>query len=416
MITVWGTRFILLAIVLVPLATVSVGGVGPTALAMLAAGWLALAHRISTGTLGQVPGTLVALGVLATSFVASTAAAQAPASAVRITLTIIIGVGFTLAVTTFVRPADLPRYATACLVMAATVGAWSLTTAGQMTSGVGGGVVTGRLQGPFAQPNELGAFCALVLPLCLAVLAAADSRRTRLAAGAAAGLVAIAGALSLSRGSWLGAAAGVLVLAIFLPAVRRSLRRAAAGIAGGLLLAAVVTAGSITSVLTERLGSIGSAGDNPYDFRPELWSTGLRVAMDHPLLGVGPGQFKIASSNAEYALYNYVAEHPHNIVLTVAAEHGAYGLLAFGLSLGLLIAGFVALVRAEPARDKPSPAYWCAAGSMAGLLAVGVHGIVDMPLRNPILNAAVWVVLALAVASTAVVTSAPALQRRRSLA
>lgn len=417
MTTTWGQRFVLLSIVLVPFATVSVATVGPTALGMLVAGWLAVAHRLGTGTLDQVPRTVIALGILATSFVASTAAAQAPASAVRITLTIILGVGFTLAVTAFIRGADLIRYATACLVMAGAVSAWSLAGAGQMTAGVGGGVVTGRLQGPFAQPNELGAFCALVLPLCVAVLAAADSRRMRVGAGAVAALVATAGALSLSRGSWMGAAAGVLMLAIFLPAVRRTLRHAAAVIAGGLVLAAVVTAGSITSVLTERLGSIGTAGDNPYDFRPELWATGLRVALDHPLLGVGPGQFKIASSNADYALYNYVAEHPHNIVLTVAAEHGAYGLVAFGLVIGLLIAGFIALVRAEPRRDKPTPAYWCAAGSMAGLLALGVHGMVDMPLRNPILNATVWVIVALAVASTtAAMKSAAVPERRRSIA
>ncbi len=417
MVATWGRRFVLLTIIVVPFATASVATVGPTALAMLAAGWLAIGHRISTATLHEIPRTVIALGILATSFIASTAAAQAPASAVRITLTVILGVGFTLAVTTFIRGADLNRYATACLVMAGAVGAWSLAGAGEMTAGVGGGVVAGRLQGPFAQPNELGAFCALVLPLCLAMVAVADTRRMRIGAGVTTALVATAGALSLSRGSWMGAAAGVLMLAIFLPAVRKTLRHAAAAIAGGLLLAAVVTAGAITSVLTERLGSIGAAGDNPYDFRPELWATGLRVALDHPLLGVGPGQFKIASSNADYSLYNYVAEHPHNIVLTVAAEHGAYGLLAFGLVIGLLVAGFIALVRAEPRRDKTAPApYWCAVGSMAGLFAVGVHGMVDMPLRNPIVNATVWVILALAVTSTAaVMKSAPATERRRSI-
>ena len=404
----WGERLVLMSVVLVPFATWSVGGVGPTALVMLAAGWFAFSHRVATGTLRQVPRAVVALGVLALSFVASTAAAQAPANAVRISLTIIIGVGFTLAVTTFVTGPALSRYVSACLVMAGVIGVWSLSSAGQMTAKIGGGVVEGRLQGPFGQPNELGAFCALVLPLCLAAAVSAERRSTRLGAGAVTILVATAGALSLSRGAWMGAVAGVLALLVFLPAVRRPLRRAAAVMAGGLALTAVFTAGSTVSVLTARLGSIGSAADNPQDFRPEVWATGLRVALDHPLLGVGPGQFSIASSNGTYPLYTFVADHPHNLVLTVAAEHGLYGLIAFALVVGLLVAGFVAVVRAPQQHDDPSPARWCAIGSAAGLLALGVHGIVDIPLRNPIVNASVWVVLALAITAAAAVATASA--------
>ena len=60
-----------------------------------------------------------------------------------------------------------------------------------------------------------------------------------------------------------------------------------------------------------------------------LWSAALRIAIDHPLLGVGPygGQFVIPQYEPMYK--DLFAKHPHNIFLEVASGCGLIALTAF---------------------------------------------------------------------------------------
>jgi putative inorganic carbon (HCO3(-)) transporter len=185
-----------------------------------------------------------------------------------------------------------------------------------------------------------------------------------------------------------------------LPTARARLARAIGATIAVAAVTGAVLGTRLAAVLGERVTSLASAAHNPYDHRGELWAAGVRVALEHPWLGVGPGRFGVVASDGGHSLYRYVADHPHNLVLTVAAETGAYGLATTGL-FALLLLATVAAQRRRCAIGGSGALPAALAGPAAGLAAVAVHGLVDVPLRNPIVESTVWLVLAALVVTTA---------------
>lgn len=271
--------------------------------------------------------------------------------------------------------------ASASLVL---VSVQSLTGLGDLTSHSGGSVVSGRLQGPFAQPNELGAYAVLLLP---AVIAAASLTR-RVSTSLVLWLTTLpafaALALSLSRGSWLATLAALLILALLLPRAGAVLTLLAT--AGGVALVGAAThapAGT-AGVLLDRIGSLDDPGASPDDHRPFIWDLTLRVAREHPVLGVGPGGIETAAIGADSPMSIEPPLHAHNLPLTVLAENGVVG-LAVALALGVVLC--MSLQRCVRSRELG----WADVGALTGLCGAAVHGLIDMPWRNPTLTLTAWV-------------------------
>jgi O-antigen ligase len=122
------------------------------------------------------------------------------------------------------------------------------------------------------------------------------------------------------------------VAVAFLVLVWRPFRRIAVG--AGLFFAIITLVGSNPlgsvvnlHVLTDRIRSIGTVGDNP---RVVSYERTPKVIRDHPLFGVGPDQFQAAA--ARYGIIDprsgFPMVHAHNIPLNIAAERGLFGLAA----------------------------------------------------------------------------------------
>jgi O-antigen ligase len=185
----------------------------------------------------------------------------------------------------------------------------------------------------YTQQNDFAFILATSLPFMFFLLG-----RTRLLRPfllGAIGLVSAAILLSLSRGAFVGLAAGFL---LFVFTDRRRLQ-------------VTVTAGLVAA-----LGTLFVIHSNPQRFQQSLvlkqqiaqqnvstrfgaWSAAARLATDHPLLGVGPGNFQFH--------YNALTGQPlgsltltvaHNALLDVGAELGlvAMCLLALYLLLAFL--------------------------------------------------------------------------------
>jgi O-antigen ligase len=105
----------------------------------------------------------------------------------------------------------------------------------------------GRLSGSYGNANELGLAAALGLPVALAYLVVAG-RRARWALLGAVGVLALALALTYSRGGIIAAGVGVLALALW--EARGSRRRVALTLAAALLSVAV--AGTLYSFFESR--------------------------------------------------------------------------------------------------------------------------------------------------------------------
>lgn len=102
-----------------------------------------------------------------------------------------------------------------------------------------------------------------------------------------------------------------------------------------------------------------------------LWHAGLQIVRDHPLAGIGVGQFKAAVG--EYSSEKNLSLLAHNTYLEIAAEMGLPGLVLFLVIFG---SSFLSLtrVRRAAARDRASPQFLriAATGIQSGLLGFGV--------------------------------------------
>lgn len=256
------------------------------------------------------------------------------------------------------------------------------TDLGGLTSRAGGSVVDGRAQGPFAQPNELGAYVVLLLPVCVALAARPRSRAARALLGLAVVPVLAALALSLSRGAWMGAAAATAVLVLVLPRLVPAVAIALGGVSTVVLGLALLGTTGPAAVVLSRIGSLGDPSRSPDDHRPQIWELALDAAAHRPVTGVGAGGLETWATRTDSALTLETPLHAHNLVLTVLSETGAVGALALVALALVLLHGLW--------RAATSTTSWLVAAPLAGLAGAAVHGLIDMPWRNPALTATAW--------------------------
>ena len=277
---------------------------------------------------------------------------------------------------------------------AAVVALGSLADLGALSSHEGGGVINGRLQGPLAQPNELGSLMQMALPfVLLTTFAAWAPRDGRIRARtwrvmSVVGLAGVVAALvfSLSRGAWIGTLVTLTLVALVRPAARRGLLTfGLALVLGGALAAAA--GGSFVSAVSARFDSLTSPTRSASDERPAIWAYASELVDGRPFTGVGVGGLPETAGDATFGMTNVAPLHAHSIVLTALAEGG---LLALATLSVLLVVGVRVLARMN-ARGAPVVEV-AAAAALAGAF---VHGVIDFPWRAPALTATTWLLVGL---------------------
>jgi hypothetical protein len=135
----------------------------------------------------------------------------------------------------------------------------------------------------------------------------------------------------------------------------------------------------------------------PAPSRADLWRAAIGLALDHPLLGVGPGAFRLAYG-PELGLARWDTEvHSNDLYLELAATTGLLGLAAF--------AALVAIAVRDPARAAlgrgstalPLRTTGLVAGSLAATGAALAHGVVDHFLVFAGMGILFWVLLGIGV-------------------
>ncbi len=256
-----------------------------------------------------------------------------------------------------------------------------------------------RAYGTFEQPNPFGGYLNLTALLAagaaMGLLADLGGFRKPLRSWAWLAFVALCVAATMlavvfswSRGAWLGLLAGAGVLALF------SVRRLALGVGlavgaatvlgGGLLVGVNAGFGPALSV-AERLGGFSDEfalgdvrgvdiNDANYAVLERLahWQAAVDMARDDLWTGVGFGNY--AAAYPRYALINWpdALGHAHNYYLTLLAEVGLPGLLAYGI---FWLAVVWQTMRA--ARRLAWPERGVAVGLLAAWVALSVHHLVD---------------------------------------
>lgn len=210
------------------------------------------------------------------------------------------------------------------------------------------------IAGALFNPNILGAFLVVIIPLAFA-----GDRLPRIASWTLGVLALFVVLLSESRGAQLGVAAALAVLL-----VRRMPRL------GLLVLVALLAVGA--ALYTVR-------GDNG---RLPLYIHAAELFVAQPITGGGLFTYRL-TRDQPIATFYYV--HAHNLPLHLAAELGIAGLVA--LSLTALRLGRAAWEQVRP-------------GQMAllcGLAALGAQQLVDFTMMTPSIALTALVILCMAV-------------------
>ncbi|MCX6835858.1 MAG: O-antigen ligase family protein, partial [candidate division Zixibacteria bacterium] len=207
-----------------------------------------------------------------------------------------------------------------------------------------------RVSGNFSTPLTFGNFAAVG---SLVILSWVFARVKRWAAlritallGGVLGLVAV-----LFCGGRGPALAGMIGLIVLLLLTSRTGRRWGLAVMIAVLLVGVLTP-SVRSRFTTELG---------YHFNPDwpgsrlfIWGRSLEMVADHPLIGVGPGNFDLEYKQrlAPDITDRFWYQHAHNDFLEAAARSGLLGAATFGL---LWVAVFGSLFRRWPRTAEGSP-------------------------------------------------------------
>jgi O-antigen ligase len=217
-------------------------------------------------------------------------------------------------------------------------------------------VVGSRIAGPIGDANFFGQSLVVMFPFAFERGFRERSWIPRLTAIVATLLIASAVVLSYSRGALIGI---VVVTVVTLLLIRPAFRSV---LVVGFVLALVMFL--MPSQYLERIGSLGQVlqigsgtGLEDASLRGRLAENlvGLEMFHDHPISGVGPGNYpgKYVEYSSELGIdYRLELRQPHSLPIEVAAELGVLGLAwwsiaAFMLGSRLLRARRLALLAGD---------------------------------------------------------------------
>ena len=225
--------------------------------------------------------------------------------------------------------------------------AWAFLIGATLTALVGlggatraeevGGVQTLRLAGGIGDPNELAAILVPSLALGVALIAVTRSPLKQLIAGVMLGIGAIALFATQSRGGLVALAVTIVVAPILAgPArARVGVSLLFVGALGLVYFTLLAPPAQLARVTTFSAG--GGTG------REDLWAVAVAMWSDHPMLGVGSGNFVVVEP--AYATRNLDLRRADLVVDTPKGAHNSYlheltelGLVGLGLFVAVLAA------------------------------------------------------------------------------
>ena len=197
----------------------------------------------------------------------------------------------------------------------------------------------------FGQPNGLGLFLALALPLAVHRLGSVRGA-TRVIAGFAAFAIAVGLVATFSRGAILAVLFGSLPL--WVTGDRAFLARIWLIGLIALVLFDLASGGALRDTVAR------SMDDWSIEQRFALTTVGVLVFLANPLIGVGPGGF--AATLDQFGVLvpqlTDLQPTPHNAYVQVAAETGALGLVIF---LWFVLGVLRVMIRSAREADPSGP-------------------------------------------------------------
>ncbi len=187
-----------------------------------------------------------------------------------------------------------------------------------------------RMSGFFSIYMTLGGYLLISGAMGISYLIISEKISNKGWAGAASIVIIAALMSTFSRNAWIGFGAAALCAAL-----------AARSIKGVVLIASLAVLVLVFSPASvrDRIFSIGDMKDPSTRERVFMWTSGMEMVRDRPLLGTGLNMIK--RTYTRYAHPEAMKKHTshlHNNLLNIAAERGIPGLLAWMWFMGAFFA------------------------------------------------------------------------------
>ena len=273
-----------------------------------------------------------------------------------------------------------------------------------------------RATGFFGQPNPFGAFNEETFPLAVALLTLGPTYLKRGWLVVATTLAALGAVVSYSRGSWVADAAAVFFMLVVIIVTKPQLAKKFAWYSIGIPIAmfAVIFLLGKTNLshtalaigahknTAERLKSTVTAIIHPqghFDTNQRLliWKSAVQAIREHPILGVGLGNFHLFIQHHPPKGLAAIPPMAHNLYLEWGADLGVGGIIAALWFEWSWIKSVLTVIRRQTA---VLPDYWYAAlvGAFGSTVAFIVHNWVDFLIDQGVI---VPLLVALALIATA---------------
>ncbi len=238
-----------------------------------------------------------------------------------------------------------------------------------------------RVSSVFEYPNALGLILAPITAIFAGMLLL--KKASKLPEKIFSTLVLLSGVTGMSLAVSRGALAGFIGAVVILGLISQYRQWV-------ILVLGIVMIGVLSiSPIRNNIFNIAEGQDTSADVHIVLWKGTFRMLEDHWLLGVGLAGFpKLYWEDYRLPQHLEAPLYPHNIILNFWVELGLLGLIAF---IWLMVRFFRrgwSLLAQENNRAL-------AGALMAAMLAMIIHGMVDVPYFKNDLAVLTWIILAL---------------------
>ena len=248
-------------------------------------------------------------------------------------------------------------------------------------------VATRRVTAFYGFPNAIGLFAAPVTVLMagwtLALATDKDNRRKIFSIlTLVATILGVCGIIfAVSQGAMVGAAAGLITLGLIDKRTRPWTL--------GVIIAACIATMTVRPIRDE-ISILASLRDDSGSVRQIIWKETAAMLADHPVFGAGLDSYRERILPYHETKYIEIFMYPHNIILNFWSETGLIGLVGF---FWIVIMFFVTTVRLL---KKKNAAVWPTGALIAAMVALLVHGLVDVPYFKNDLAILFWIIVGLA--------------------
>jgi len=223
-------------------------------------------------------------------------------------------------------------------------------------------------------PNFLGKFLVLILPICIVYYFTANKRRVKYLFLTGCILLFSALIITFTRASWFSFACSFFLLFIMLrKKLAWSRQKELIFIAGIFIVVAMLweslslvkkstTRGTSIPTATEKIARILDPNKSDVAGRLYLWNMAIALIRAHPILGYGPDTHAIAMDrfNLEYARkfkYSGIIDRAHNNYLDMAIGQGLLGLSTYLLIISTFLIWLVKTMVVE--QDSTQKIIYC---------------------------------------------------------